>query len=55
MSCTLTVDWRFVAALGVAVSGIILSSKMEADAAERVSIHVIDACAELLAAEISSQ
>lgn len=55
MSCMLTVDWRFVAAIGVAVSGIILSSKMEPDAAERVSIHAIDACAEFAAAEISSQ
>lgn len=55
MSCMLTVDWWFVAVLGVAVSGIILSSKMEPDAAERVSIHAIDACAEFAATEISSQ
>lgn len=55
MSCMLTVDWRFVAALGVAVSGIILSSKMGPDAAERVSIHAIDACTEFAAAEISRQ
>lgn len=55
MSFALTVDWRFVAALGVAVSGIILSAKMEPDAAERVSVHAIDACAEFAAAEYSSQ
>lgn len=55
MSVVLTVDWRFVVALGVAVSGIILSAKMEPDAAERVSVRAIDACAEFAAAERSSQ
>ena len=55
MSFALTVDWRFVVALGAAASGIILCAKMEPDAAERVSIHAIDACAEFAATEISSQ
>ncbi|MBP3210324.1 MAG: hypothetical protein J6M64_10545 [Oscillospiraceae bacterium] len=51
MSFVLTVDWRFVAALGGAVCGIILCAKMDPDAAERVSVHAIDACAEFAAAE----
>ncbi len=55
MSFALTVDWRFVVALGAAVSGIILCAKMEPDAAERVSVHAIDACAEFAAADRSSQ
>ncbi len=55
MNFAVTVDWRFVVALGVAVSGIILSAKVEPDAAERVSIHAIDACTEFAAAELSSQ
>jgi len=55
MSFLLTVDWRFIVALGAAVSGIILSSKMEPDAAERVSIHAIDACKEFAVASYSDQ
>ena len=51
MSFVLTVDWRFVAALGGAVCGIILCAKMDPDAAERVSVYAIDACAEFAAAE----
>lgn len=54
MSLVLTVDWRFVVALGAAVSGIILSVKLEPDAAERVLIHEIDACAEFAAADMCS-
>ena len=55
MNFTITVDWRFVVALGVTVSGIILSVKMESEAAERVSIHVIDACKEFTVADFCSQ
>ena len=55
MNLTVTVDWRFVVALGVAVSGIILSVKMESDAAERVSIHAIDACKEFAVADYCNQ
>ncbi len=55
MNVTVTVDWRFVVALGVAVSGIILSVKMESDAAERVSIHAIDACKEFAVADYGNQ
>ena len=55
MSFVVTIDWKFAVALGAAVSGIILSTKMEPDTAERVSIHAIDACAEFAAADRSSQ
>ena len=55
MNFTVTVDWRFVVALGVAVSGIILSVKMESDAAERVLIHAIDACKEFAVADYCNQ
>ena len=46
MNCTVTIDWKFVVALGAAAVGTIFAVKMEASAAERVSIHVIDACKE---------
>lgn len=46
MNFLVCIDWKFVLALGVAVSGIILTSKMNADAAERVSTHVVDTCKE---------
>ena len=35
MSCTVTVDWKFVVALGVAPSCVILVSKISPEAAER--------------------
>ena len=38
------IDWKFVVALGAAAVGIIFAVKMPADAAERVSVHAIDAC-----------
>ena len=43
MSATVKIGWKFVLALGVAVSTVIFASKMDANAAERVSIHAIDA------------
>ena len=55
MNFVVTLDWKFVVALGVAVSGIILCAKMEPDAAERVSVHTIDACKEFAVAENSNQ
>lgn len=55
MNFVVNLDWKFVVALGAAVGGIILCAKMKPDAAERVSIHVIDASKELLVAGNSSQ
>lgn len=46
MSFVVTLDWKFVVALGAAVAGSILASKMDSAAAERVSTHVADACKE---------
>ena len=43
MSFVVTIDWRFVVALGAATFGAILALRMDASAAERVSIHAIDA------------
>ena len=36
MSCTVNVDWKFVVALGVAPSCVILVRKISPEAAERV-------------------
>ena len=47
MNFVVTLDWKFVVALGAAVGGVILCAKMEPDAAERVSTHAVDACKEL--------
>ena len=55
MSFVVTLDWKFVVALGAAVCGIILSAKMEPDAAERVSIHAVDACKEYVVAGNGNQ
>lgn len=43
MNCTVIIDWKFVVALGTAAVGTIFAVKMDASAAERVSIHAIDA------------
>lgn len=55
MNLLVTIDWKFVAALGAAVCGIILTSKMDSDAAERVSTHTVDACKECAVAANSSR
>lgn len=47
---SVTIDWKFVVALGAVVVGSIFAWKMPADAAERVSIHAIDACQDLAVA-----
>ena len=44
MNFTVTIDWKFVVAFGAAATGIIFATKMDSDAAERVSIHAVDAC-----------
>lgn len=43
MNVTVVIDWRFVAALGGAVASIILVSKMDSAAAERVSTVAVGA------------
>jgi predicted secreted Zn-dependent protease len=46
MNLNVTIDWKFVVALGTAVVGTIFAVKMDADVAERVSTHAVDACKE---------
>ena len=55
MNFVVTLDWKFVVALGAAVGGVILCAKMKPDAAERVSIHAVDACKEFAVAGNSNQ
>ncbi len=50
MSFVVIIDWKFIVALGAAVSGIILSAKIDSDAAERVSAYMVDAYKECLVA-----
>ena len=44
MNFVVTIDWKFVVALGAATVGTIFAVKM--DASERVSTHVVDTCKE---------
>lgn len=46
MNLNVTIDWKFVVALGTAVVGTIFAVKMDAEAVEKVSTHVVDACKE---------
>lgn len=46
MNFTVLIDWKFLVALGTAATGVIFAVKMDADAAERVSTHAVDACKE---------
>ena len=46
MNLNVTIDWKFVVALGTVVVGTIFAVKMDADAAERVSTHAVDVCKE---------
>ena len=43
MNVTVNIGWKFILALGAVVVPTIFAIKMDADAAERVSIHAIDA------------
>ena len=43
MTFVVNIDWKFVVALGTAAVGVVFAVKMDASAAERVSIHAIDA------------
>jgi len=47
MNVSVTVDWKFVVALGAAAAGTIFAVKMDSSEAERVSTHAIDACKEV--------
>lgn len=46
MSCTVTIDWKFVAAAGGSVAACIFAWKMSPEQATEVTIHAIDACKE---------
>lgn len=54
MNLTVTIDWKFVVALGTATVCIILAAKMDASAAERVSTQMVDACKEYAIVENSN-
>lgn len=43
MNLTVTIDWKFVIALGTTAIGVVFATKMDATAVERVSIHIVDA------------
>lgn len=47
MNCNVNIDWKFVVALGVAAAISKFAWNMDSDAAERVSIHAIDAYKEV--------
>lgn len=42
MNLNVNIDWKFVIALGASAASIIFAIKMDAEAAERVSIHAVD-------------
>lgn len=47
MSLIVTIDWKFIVALGVGAVATIFALKMDPVSAKDVSIHVIDATREL--------
>ncbi len=55
MNFEVVFDWKAVAALGGAAIGTIFALKMDANAAERVSIHAIDAAKEFALARNSGR
>lgn len=44
MNSTITIDWKFIAALGASATAIIFAIKMDSEAVENVSTHIADAC-----------
>ena len=55
MKLLVVLDWKTVAALGAAICGTILATKLDPSAAERVSTHAVDACKECAVAANSSR
>ena len=55
MNVKVVLDWKTVAALGASVAGVILVVKLDGDAAETVSTHVVDAAKELAIAGNSNR
>ena len=51
MNCNVTIDWKFMAALGTSVVGICCVSKMNGDSVERVLTDIVNACKELVITE----
>ena len=45
MNLIVKLDWKFVVALGASAVSTIFATKMDADAVERVSTHLVDAFA----------
>lgn len=43
MNLTVTIDWKFVVALGTSAVAVIFASKIDSDAAERALTHLVDA------------
>lgn len=54
MNLTVLIDWKFVVALGTAAVGTIFALNMDSAAAERVSIHAIEATKEFSVATKSN-
>ncbi|MER2148707.1 MAG: hypothetical protein ABS987_06075 [Ruminococcus sp.] len=54
MSFVVTIDWKFVVALGTAAVGVIFAVKMDASKAEQISIRAIDICKEVTTASKGS-
>lgn len=46
MNLSVTIDWKFVVALGTTAVGVIFAIKMDTFAVESVSTHMVDACKE---------
>ena len=46
MNFNVSIDYKFVVALGVSVAGIIFAVKMSPEQAKEVTIKVVDACKE---------
>lgn len=46
MYSKVVIDWKYIVALGAAVSMVIFAAKMDSDAVKEVSTHVADACKE---------
>lgn len=54
MNFVVTIDWKFVAALGATAVGVIFAVKMNSSETERVSVYAIDACKEVAKASKGS-
>ena len=55
MTCTIQIDWKFVAALGASAVALVLTCKVDSSTSQEVLTHAVDACKDCIIASSNTQ